>query len=464
MAENFDYDLVVIGSGPGGYVAGIRAAQLGMKVACVEKDKPGGVCLNIGCIPSKALIHQAELFRGAAGLEAMGVTVDRGTLDYSKVYQASRQAADTLSKGVEFLFKKNKIDLIPGFGRLAGPHAVDVQGGKRLSARNILIATGSRPRTIPGFEIDEQTVLSSTGILMMQNLPKSMLILGSGAIGMEFAHVMNAFGVQVHVVEMLDRILPLEDDEIVAVLARSFRKRGVQFSTGARAMAMTRTDSGIQVTLESQAGQQTVEAERVLVAVGRAPNSEDIGLDKLGIATEKGFIVVGDYYQTAVRGIYAIGDVVNTPLLAHVASKEGEMAVLHMAGREQREALIDLGAIPNAIYCEPQIASFGLNERQAKEAGRAYKKATFPYRAAGKAVAEQRPEGLAKVLYNPDTHEILGVHIVGAEATDIIHELLLAKSSELLPADVAEMIHAHPTISEVNMELMRSAEGWAIHV
>lgn len=463
MDNQFDFDLIVIGSGPGGYVAAIRASQLGLKTAVIEKEKPGGVCLNIGCIPSKALIHQAEIYKSMGGLEYMGIKVSRESFDYRQVFKKSREAADRLSKGIMFLFKKNNIEYIPGNARLTGKNQVTVDGEKSLTAKNILIATGSRPREIPMFPFDEKTVLSSTGALMLEELPSRMLILGAGAIGVEFAHIFNSFGVEITLVEMLDTILPLEDSETVKVLGREFRKRKIKMMTGTRAAAMENKDGVISITLESKDGKtKTVETDKILVAVGRAPNSENLGLEELGIKTERGFIPVGDYYETVIPGIYAIGDVINTPLLAHVASKEGEIAVEHIAGRETVKR-IDPDTIPGAVYCEPQIGSFGLTEDKATAEGVKFRKATFPYRGVGKAVAVEQPEGLAKVIFNPDTGEILGASIVGSEATELIHEILLAKSSELLPDDIANMIHAHPTLSEVNMELMRAAEGWAIH-
>ena len=460
----FDFDLLTIGSGPGGYVAAIRAAQLGMKAAVVERDKVGGVCLNVGCIPSKALIHQAELFRSLPALKEMGVALDAAGFDYKRVFEKSRKAADALSKGVQFLLKKNKVELIAGDAALSGKNEVTLKDGKKVTAKNIIIATGSRPREIPGFAFDEQTVLSSTGALMLTRLPKKIVILGAGAIGVEFGHIMNAFGVQVHLVEMLNRILPLEDAEAVQVLARSFQKRGIEISTATKAVSMAKGGAGISVVLEDRAGgRKTVEAEQILVVVGRTPNTDSIGLEKVGIETEKGFIPVGDFCQTKVPGIYAIGDVVNTPLLAHVASKEGEIAVEHMAGKNPAPR-IDPLSIPSAVYCEPQVASFGLPEWKAVEKKAAYAKASFPYRGAGKSVAIEQSDGFVKVLYDPGTKEIIGAHVVGAEATEIIHELLLARTAELLPADIAEMIHAHPTLSETVMESMRAVEGWAIHI
>ncbi|MGA2764192.1 MAG: dihydrolipoyl dehydrogenase [Spirochaetia bacterium] len=460
----YDYDVLIIGGGPGGYVAGIRAAQLGLKAAVVERDKVGGVCLNVGCIPSKALIHQAELFRSIPSLKELGLAVDTKGFDYKNVFDKSRKAADTLVKGVQFLLKKNKVETIAGEGALSGKNEVTLKDGKKITGKNIVIATGSRPRVIPGFEFDEQKVLSSTGAIMLSRLPKKAIILGAGAIGVEFSHVFNAFGVEVHLVEMLDRILPIEDAEAVQVLARAFQKRGVQMYTGTKAVSMEKGGSGVKVVLEDKAGaRKTVEADQILVVVGRTPNTDGIGLEKVGITTEKGFIPVGDFNQTKVPGIYAIGDVVSTPLLAHVAFKEAEIATEHMAGKSPHPRLDPL-SIPSATYCEPQVASFGLPEWKATEQKIPFAKASFPYRGAGKSVAVEQSEGFVKVIYDPKTKEILGVHIVGADATELIHEMLLGRSAELLPEDIAEMIHAHPTLSEAVMEAMRSVEGWAIHI
>jgi dihydrolipoamide dehydrogenase len=462
MGSKSDYDLVVIGSGPGGYVGAIRAAQLGLKAAVVERERPGGVCLNIGCIPSKALIHQAGIFAGIKDLEAMGLTVDRSRLDYGAVFRKSRAAADRLSKGVQGLLAKNKIDFIPGTGTIVRAGQVSVDGKQTLGCKNILVATGSRSKDIGGFKVDEKSVLSSTGLLMLEKLPKSILILGGGAIGVEFAYVMNAFGVEVHLVEMMPQLLPLEDAEVVAILTRELQKRGIKIATSTKAAGMTDKGALIEVALEGQA-KSTVAAEKVLVAVGRTPNTEGLGLEGAGVVLEKGFVKVGDYYQTTAPGIYAVGDIVPTPLLAHVASKEAEIAVEHMAGHPCPRR-IDPLSIPGAVYSEPQLASFGYTEEKAKAAGLSYNKASFPYRGAGKAVAVEKPEGMVKILTDSVTKEIIGAHIVGADATELIHELLLARTAELLPEDIATMIHAHPTLSEAVMEAMRTSEGWAIHI
>ncbi len=462
MAD-YDYDVLIIGAGPGGYVAAIRASQLGLKAAVVEKEAPGGVCLNWGCIPSKALIHQAEIMHDTEELQKIGVTVDKSGLDYGKVHKKSRDAASKLSKGVQSLLKKNKIEYIEGTAQFTAAHEVSIDGKKSISAKNILIATGSRSREIPGFEFDGKKVLSSRDILGMSELPKSLIILGAGAIGMEFAYVMNAFGVDVTVVEMLDQLLPLEDAETVDIVAKAFKRYGVKTMTGTKATNLDTKGKGIKLDVESADGsKETLNADKILVAVGRAPNSENLGLDTIGVKTEKGFITVGDYYQTSVPGVYAIGDVIASPLLAHVASKEGEIAVEYMAGHSP-EAKIDPQSIPSAVYCEPEIGSFGLTEKAAQERKRPVDVATFPYRGAGKSVAVEKSEGLVKVVLDKETREILGAHIVGYNATELIHELLLAKKAELLPEDIATMIHAHPTLSEAVMESARAAEGWAIH-
>ncbi len=464
MEKSYDFDVVVIGAGPGGYVAAIRASQLGLKACVIEKDKPGGVCLNIGCIPSKALIHQAEIYRSAAELEAMGMKIDRSGFDYGYVFKKSRLAADTLSKGVAFLLKKNKIEYVQGTAALKGPNEVSLQDGKTIGGKSIIVATGSRPRLIPGFEFDGKTVLSSDHALMLEKLPKSVIILGGGFIGVEFAHVMAAFGVKVTVVELLDRILPLEDAESSSVLARSFKKRGIALHTSTKALSMEKSSGSVRLKVQPKDGEpRTLEAEKLLVVVGRAPNSEGIGLENVGIATEKGFIPVGDYYQTKVPSVFAIGDVVATPQLAHVASKEGEIVAEYLGGHG-REAKVDPLAIPSAVYCEPQVASFGYREWQAQQEGVPYKKASFPIRGAGKSVAVEKTEGMVKILFNPETHEIIGAHVTGSDATELIHEILLAKTSELLPEDVAAMIHAHPTFSEAVLEAMKSVDGLPIHV
>ena len=480
MAEK-EYDLVIIGAGPGGYVCAIRAAQLGLSVAVVEKEAPGGVCLNIGCIPSKALISQATLFvDGRSALESAGAKVDLSAFDYQKVWKKSRDAADRLSKGVRFLLKKNKVDYIEGTAKLDGPkkvlvspRAASASGEPQvLSAKAIVLATGSSPRELPAFAFafDEKTILSSTGFLLSKDLPRRLAILGAGAIGMETAYVAAAFGVEVTVIELLDRVLPIEDEDSAAIVATAFSKRGVKLMTGIAAQGYARKGDAIELKLKAKDGSESsLVADRLLVSIGRSPNTGGIGLEEVGVRLEKGYVTVGDYQESSVSGIYAIGDIVATPLLAHVASKEGEIAAERIAqvikgAPSPSEKRVDPLLVPSAVYCEPEVGSFGLAEAKAKAEGRTVGVARFPYVGVGKAVAVGSPEGQAKIVYDPRTHAILGATIVGAGATELVHELLLAARSELLLEDVADMIHAHPTLSELLMELGRSGLGRAIHI
>ncbi|NQD93885.1 dihydrolipoyl dehydrogenase [Pseudomonas sp. CrR25] len=464
MAEQFD--IVVIGAGPGGYVAGIRAAQLGLKACVIEKDAPGGVCLNWGCIPSKNLIHQADEFRALGHLEQIGVRVERAGLDYAKVQANSRGVAQTLSGGIRGLLRKNQVPLKKGRASIVAPGQIQLDGGELIQAKHIIVATGSRPMSVPGFEFDEERVLSSNGVLAMTELPKSLVILGGGVIGCEFAYVLNAFGVQVTLVEAMPHILPSEDFETVAVVDKAFREAGIAILTGSRAKRLTKGKAGVRVEVEGADGKLAeIEADKALVVFGRVPNTEDLGLEQLGVKLDRrGYIEIGDYCQSSVKGIYAIGDVTPTPALAHVASKEAEIAVERIAGHLPLSARVDPNLVPSAIYCEPQVAGFGLREDEARAKNLKVKKSVFPYRGAGKAVAVGRAEGLVKVLCDADSGEVLGGHIVGMNATELIHQLLLARQAELLPADVAEMIHAHPTLSEAVMEAMRGIDGAPIHI
>ncbi len=484
-----EYDVVIIGAGPGGYVAAIRAAQLGLKACVIEKDKPGGVCLNVGCIPSKSLIHQAGIIAGAEALQALGAQVDLSGLDYGKAFAASRKAAERLSKGVQFLLKKNKVDYRAGTARFASAHEVLIDGANPVRAKAFIIATGSRPRTLAGFDFDERTVLSSTGALMLEKVPRRAVILGAGAIGMELGYVWNAFGTELTIVEAMDRVLPIEDAEAALVVRKAFEARGVKFITGAMATGFEQLSgsssqapsqasgpAAIRIALkaakpgspEAAAVPTALEADAVLVAVGRVPNSGGFSLEELGIQLERGFIRTGDWYETSAAGIYAIGDVVATPLLAHVASKEGEIAVERIAHLLKgtplpAERRVDLSTVPSAVYCEPELASFGLSAEQAAASGTRHAVYSFPFRGVGKAVAIEHPEGFAKVLHDPETGEILGATIVGERATDVIHELLLARKAELTIEEVADLMHAHPTIAEVVMEAAKGSLGRAVH-
>jgi dihydrolipoamide dehydrogenase len=469
MAER-EYDVAIIGAGPGGYVCAIRAAQLGLSAVLVEREAPGGVCLNVGCIPSKALIHQASLFtEGRAVIEAAGGKIDLSGFDYRAVWKASRDAADRLSKGVRFLLKKNGVEYVEGSARLDGPRRVAIDGKDSLAAKAIVLATGSRPREIPHFAFDEERVLSSTGLLMSPTLPKRLAILGAGAIGMESAYIMMAFGVETTVVELMDRILPIEDEDSAAVAAAAFKKRGARLLVGRSAVGLEKDGNGLRIKLKAKDGaEETVEADRLLVSVGRAPNTSGMGLEEAGIRLERGFVAVGDYQESSVSGVYAIGDIVATPQLAHVASKEGEIAAERIAallkgGRPPSERRVDPLLVPSAVYCEPEVGSFGLSEASARSAGREVGVARFPYAGVGKAVAVGQAEGQAKLLYDPRTRAILGASIVGVGATELVQELLLASRSELLLDDVADMIHAHPTLTELLMEVARSGLGRAIH-
>ncbi len=459
----FEYDLIVIGSGPAGYVAGIRAAQLGMKTVVVEQDRLGGTCLNMGCIPSKALIRQAELYLSLSEAEKTGVVVDRSGFNYRPVFEASRKAADTLSKGVQFLLKKNEVEVRKGRGTIAGPNEVSVDDGTKLFGRFILVATGSRPREIPGFPFDGKKILSSDHALLLEELPGRLLLIGGGAIGCEFAHIMSAFGVQVTVVEMLDHLLPLEDQDMAVILERAFRKRKIDVFTGASVSGWRETGDGLLASVKNRDGEtQEIAADRILVVTGRAPNTSDIGLERIGITLDRGTVPVGDYYQTSVPSVFAVGDIIAAPQLAHLASAEAEIAVEFMAGRKPHPKA-DLSLVPRAVYTEPQIAGIGASEAALKTQGVPYTASVFQYRATGKAVATGRIDGQVKILFHPETREILGAGIVGADATELIHELILARTAGLTPADLAEMIHAHPTLSEAVMEAARGAEGWMIH-
>ncbi len=467
MSTNTNYDLIVIGAGPGGYGAAIRAAQLGLKAGIVEKENPGGVCLNWGCIPSKNLIHQAEIFHSMQDMESVGVSVDRSGLDYAKVQAKSRGVVKTLTAGVSGLLKRNKVELIKGVASITGKNEVSVtgtEGARKYKATNILVATGSRPMNIPGFEFDEERVLSSSGILSMTELPESMVILGAGAIGCEFAYVMNSFGVEVTLVESADHILPTEDFETTAILAACFKREGIKILTNTRAISLDKSAAEVLVSVEGPSGEAKLLAEKALVVFGREPNTEGLGLKEMGVKLdERGYVNIGDYCQTAAAGIYAIGDITRTPALAHVASKEGEIAVEHMADHPPSIKSVNADDVPSAIYCEPQVAGFGLREDKAKAEGIQVKKSVFHYPGAGKTVAVGKTDGLVKVLCDPQTNELLGAHIVGHNATELLHELLLVRHAELLPEDVESMIHAHPTISEAIMEAMRGVNGKPIH-
>jgi dihydrolipoamide dehydrogenase len=450
-------DVAVVGTGPGGYVAAIRCAQLGLTVAAVEDDRPGGVCLNWGCIPTKALLRNAEVVRLVERAADFGITVGEVRADYAAAVKRSRGVADRMAKGVEFLFRKNKITLVPGRGILTTPTTVAV-GADTIEARAVILATGSEPKSLPGVAIDEEVVISSNGAVRQERRPASLIVIGAGAVGVEFADVYRAYGTEVTILEALPRLVPVEDEEASTQLARSFGRRGITIKTGVKVSAITRGGPGAVV--ETDAGR--VEAEQVLMAVGRGARVKDVGLEALGIAMERGFVRVSPRMETSVKGVYAIGDMAGAPLLAHKAMAEGVVAAEAIAGRDPRP--LDYGNVPSCTYCRPQIASIGVSEARARDNGREITVGKFPFTASGKAVALGETEGFVKVVADKATGELLGVHIVGPEATEIIHEFAVGRTLEATLEELIHTIHAHPTLSEAAFEATLAALGQAIHI
>ena len=463
-----DYDVLVIGAGPGGYVAGIRAAQLGKKVAIVDKQWLGGVCLNVGCIPSKALLKNAEVAHllRERGKE-FGFQVEGLKLDYAAAVKRSRQVSDRLVKGVGFLMKKNGVEVHMGTAVVekAGTVGVTASDGSRktLTATDIIVATGSSTALIPGVVADGQQVLTYHEAILQEHLPKSVVIIGAGPIGLEFATIWNAYGVAVTVVEMLPRIAPLEDEDISQELARALSKRGVKLITGARVEKIDGGKAGVEVHVTGEAGAQTVEAEQALVAIGFKPNSVGLGLEAAGVKLDgRGAIEIDERMATNVPGIWAIGDVTGKLMLAHVASAMGIICAENIAGAET--TTLTYQNLPRAIYSQPQVASFGLTEAQAREQGLDFKVGRFNFQANGKALGMGDYAGWVKILRDARYGEILGAHLVGPEVTELLPELTLAQQMELTPAEIARNVHAHPTLSEVVMEAAHAAEGHTIHM
>jgi len=460
------YDVIVLGSGPGGYVAAIRASQLKMKTALIERDRLGGVCLNWGCIPTKALLKSAEMFDEFKRAESFGIKAAKSSIDFPAVIARSRGVADTNSKGVEYLMKKNKIDVIKGSGAFKDAHTLEViavDGSKqKLSAKHIIIATGGRPRSIPGVEFDGDIVISSKEAMSLKQQPKSIVIMGAGAIGIEFAYFYNSIGTDVTVVEMLDQVLPIEDKDISRVVERSLKKAGVKIKTATRVDGVKKLKGGVQVTVSAKGKSEVLSAEKALMAIGIRGNVENINLEGIDVQQERGFIKVNEWYQTNVSGVYAIGDIVGPPLLAHVASHEGTVCVEKLAGVPTHA--LDYSSIPGCTYCQPQVASIGMTEVKAKEAGYEVKIGKFPYSASGKARAIGAQEGMVKLIFDKKYGELLGAHIVGNEATELIAELGMAKALEATPVELGKTIHAHPTLSEMIMEAALAADGEAIHI
>jgi len=455
------YDVIVLGSGPGGYVTAIRASQLGLKTAVIEKESLGGVCLNWGCIPTKALLKSAQVFDYLKHADDYGLSVKQYDKDFSKVVARSRNVADGMSKGVQFLMKKNKIDVLKGFGKLKPGKKVDVDGTE-YSADHIIIATGSRSRVLPNLPQDGKKVIGYREAMTLEKQPKSMIIVGSGAIGVEFAHFYNTMGTDVTLVEFQPNLVPVEDLDVSKQFERSFKKAGINVMTNSSVEKVDTSGKTVKATVKTKKGEEILEADVVLSAVGIVSNIEGIGLEDVGIVADKGKIMVNDFYQTNIPGYYAIGDVTPGQALAHVASAEGITCVEKIAGM-QVEA-IDYGNIPGCTYATPEIASVGMTEKQAKEAGYELKVGKFPFSASGKASAAGTKEGFVKVIFDAKYGEWLGCHMIGAGVTDMIAEAVLGRKLETTGHEVLKTIHPHPTMSEAVMEAVADAYGEVIHL
>lgn len=462
------YDVVVIGAGPGGYVAAIRSAQLGLKAAIVDRQWLGGVCLNVGCIPSKSLLKNAEvahLLRERG--RDFGFSFDNLKLDYGAAVKRSRSVSDRLTRGIGFLMKKNGIDVHMGSARITAPDTIKVKDKdgreSELKAKNIIIATGSSAAAIPNIKVDGEKVLTFQEAILQTKLPESVVIIGGGAIGVEFATIWSGYGAKVTIVEMLPRLVPLEDEEVSGDLAKAFQKRGIEVLTGTKVLGVETTADGVKVKVGSADGERILEAEQTLMAIGFKPNSKDLGLEEAGVKlTQRGFIEVDDKMATSVKGIWAVGDVTGKFLLAHVASAQGVVCAENIAGVET--VTIDYSMVPRATYSHPQVASFGLSETQAREAGHEVKVGRFPFQPNGKALGLAETTGYVKIIIDAKYGEILGAHMIGPEVTELLPELTLAQKYELTTAEIARNIHAHPSLSEVIMEAAEASEGSAIHI
>jgi dihydrolipoamide dehydrogenase len=461
------YDVVIIGSGPGGYVAGIRAGQLGLKVAVIEKDPfVGGTCLHRGCIPTKALLENADLWAKIQKAKDFGITVGDASINWSDVQKRKQGVVDSNSKGIDFLFKKNKVDRILGHGRVAKPGVVEVEGegGKKtLNTKNIILAMGSVPRDLPHIKADGKRIINSDHILVIDYIPKSMLVIGAGAVGCEFASIFSRFGTKTSVVEVMPQLLPIEDEEIAKEFTRIFKKKGIDVYTDAKVLSCEVGENGVKSTVEVKGKQQVIETEVVLSATGRGPVTGDAGLKNTKVkVNERGFIEVDEYMRTAEPGIYAIGDIVPTPALAHCAFAEGVLAVEHIKGMPVRPVRYD--HVPNATYTDPEVASVGLTEKKAKERGYDVKVGKFPFSAIAKAKISGDPNGTVKYVVDAKYDEILGVHIVGPKATELIVEACAALELEATSESIAKTIHAHPTLSEALQEAAEAVQGHPIHI
>jgi dihydrolipoamide dehydrogenase len=462
-----NYDLIVIGSGPGGYVAAIRASQLGLKTGVIEKAELGGICLNWGCIPTKALLKSAQVLNYMKHAKDYGITMDvKAQADLSKIVDRSRGIAESMSKGVQFLFKKNKIDHIAGFGRLIDNQNVSVTDKDgtetKLTAKNIILASGARSKELPNLKQDGVKVIGYREAMTLKSLPQSMVVVGSGAIGSEFAHFYQSVGTRVTLVEFLPTLVPVEDEEVSKQLERSFKKAGMEIMTSSSVESVDTSRKICQVTIKTPKGIEKREAEVVLSAVGITPNLEDMGLEKLGITLENGKVKVDEFYRTNVKGIYAIGDIVPGPALAHVASAEGIVCVEKIAGKDPEP--INYRNIPGCTYTSPEIASVGYTEKAAREAGYEIKVGKFPYSASGKASAAGNKEGFIKLVFDSKYGELLGAHFIGDNVTELIAEIVVAKKLETTGHEIIKSIHPHPTMSEAIMEAAAAAYGEVIHI
>ena len=461
-----NYDLIVIGSGPGGYVAAIRASQLGLKTAIVEKESLGGICLNWGCIPTKALLKSAQVFEYMHHAADYGITVAGSTVDFDAVIKRSRGVAEGMSKGVQFLMKKNKIDVLMGFGKIKGKGVVEVKAADgavtTYNAKNIILATGGRSRELPNLKQDGVKVIGYRQAMALPQQPKSMVVVGSGAIGIEFAYFYNTIGTKVTVVEFLDNIVPLEDEDISKQLLRSLKKQGIDIMTSSTVESVDTSGTGCKVNIKTANGHEVIECDVVLSAVGVTTNLEGLGLEEVGVKTDKGKVLVDDFYKTNIDGVFAIGDIVKGQALAHVASAEGIICVEKIAGHHPEP--LNYNNIPGCTYCSPEIASVGYTEKGAKEAGYEIKVGKFPFSASGKASAAGAKDGFVKVIFDAKYGEFLGAHLIGMNVTEMIAEVVVARKLETTGHDIIKTVHPHPTMSEAIMEAAAEAYGECIHL
>ncbi|NLE45105.1 MAG: dihydrolipoyl dehydrogenase [Chloroflexi bacterium] len=460
------YDVTIIGAGPGGYVAAIRAAQLGLKVALVERENLGGVCLNWGCIPTKALLRNAEVISLLDQGKEFGFSVTGVEVDYAAAVKRSRKVSERLVKGVTGLMRKNNVEVVMGQGVLTSPQSVEVTDGsgsrRTLQTRNIIIATGGRPFSAPGIEMDGQRLFSYREAIVMEELPASAVIVGAGAIGMEFAHIWSSYGVDVTIVEMLPRVLPREDEEASAEVERAFRRRKVRMLTDTKLAGVDQTGTRLKVQVNGPDGEQVLEADKVLFAMGVRPNSGNLGLEQIGVRLDRGHIAIDDQMRTSVPNVYAVGDVTGKLALAHVGSAQGIVAAEVIAGAHTVK--LDYAMMPRCTYCQPQVASFGLTEAEARDQGYDLKIGRFPFIANGKALGFGEYSGFAKIMADAVSGEILGASLVGPEVTELLPELVLARNNELTPEEIARSVHAHPTLSEAVMEAAHGVFGETIHI